>query len=154
MSAADGTGPDSDATPALGGPEGAQPYGPNTTAVRRFLQRLAALPAEEWDAAAAEWAQAAGSVAVQRADRALQAVIERAGREGERDAALGPLLQLVRLPDPPGHGPDDPPPLAAVAEPAAAAVLALVARDLLPAAAFDALYAPFARRIPTAALDR
>jgi hypothetical protein len=57
------------------------------------------------------------------------------GREAERDAAAGPLLQMVRLPDDPGA--IDP-----IAEPALATLMALVIRDVLPPDDFDALTAP------------
>jgi hypothetical protein len=133
--------------------DGPRPYGAQTPAVRRFLQRLAALHPDEWQAAAAEWEALVGTPAFARADRSLQQVIERAALESARDAALGPLLQLVRLPPPPGHPPDEPPPLAPVAEAALGAVLALVARDFLSASTFATLYAPFAARIPLDALE-
>ncbi len=128
------------------------PYGPATLQIRRFLQRLAALRPSEWDAAAAAFAAAQGSAAFRGADRALADAIARTGREPERDAALGPLVQLVRAP---GTAPVDGPeevPLAPVAEAALAAVLALLVRDVLPAPAFATLYAPFATVVPVAEL--
>lgn len=143
-----------------GGAGGGLPYGPQTLLVRRFLQRFAALGPDEWAAAAARGAAAEGTAAWARAERALEVLVERAGREAERDAALGPLLQLVRLPAGAGSGsgdaggtPDAEPALAPVAPTAAAAVLALVARDLLPEGAFAVLYAPFEPTIPAAVLE-
>ena len=137
----------------------AAPYGPNTLAVRRFLQRFAALAPDEWSAAAAAYDALQRTPAFRGADRALGAAVARAGRETERDAALGPLLQLVRLPHPaaPGAAAGDDAnvidvaaaaPLAPVAEAALAAVLALLVHDVLAPGAFATLYAPFAERIP------
>jgi hypothetical protein len=141
---------------AQGGQSG--PYGPQTLQIRRFLQRLAAMSGAEWEAVAAEFEALRVTPGFRRADAALGQVIERAGRESARDAALGPLLQLVRLPDaaPPGSAADDEDaavPLAPVAEAALAAVLALLVRDLVAATAFATLYGPFGARIPLAALD-
>ena len=121
----------------------AAPYGPNTPAVRRFLQRFAALAPADWDAAARAYDAAAGSAAQVAADRALARAVDQAGRQAERDAVVGPLVQLVRGPD---H--ESVAELPPVAEAALAALLALVMRDVLPARAFDALYAPFAPLVP------
>ena len=69
---------------------------------------------------------------------------------------VGPLVQLVRdAPPGPRRGgeADEGLALLPVAEAALAALLALVVRDVLPAHAFDALYAPFAELIPPDALD-
>jgi hypothetical protein len=138
-------------------PAGGQPYGPNTPAVRRFLQHLAALAPGDWDRAAAAYADAAGTAALSAADRALGRAVDQAGRAAERDAAVGPLVQLLQGASPaappapdPGVDPADAAlaALPAVAEAALAAVFALVVRDVLPARAFDALYAPFAALIP------
>ena len=124
------------------------PYGPNTPAVRRFLQRFAALAPDEWAAAARAFAANEGTPRHRRADRTLAATVASAGREGERDAALRPLAELVRRG---GRDADAEPELDPVAPAAVAAVLALVMRDVLAADAFDALYAPFAELVP---LDR
>ena len=149
--------------PAPTGPAPA-PYGPQTAQIRRFLQRLAALPATEWDAAAAEYAALQGSTRFLGADRALSAAVAAAQRERERDAALGPLVQLVqavREPDGRGApgaadgtpgGASDAVPLAPVAEAALAAVLALLVRDVLSASVFATLYGPFAERVPVETL--
>ena len=125
------------------------PYGPNTIAIRRFLQRLAALAPDERAAAARAYAAAAGSPRFRAADRALGMVVDRAGRTAERDAALGPLLQLVSADE---QADDADVALDPVAEPALAAMLALLARDLLPAETVATLYAPFAALIPHAEL--
>ena len=137
-------------TPAVG----RFPYGPNTTAVRRFLQRFAALSHDEWSAAVRAFDAAEGTPRFRRADVALGSAISGAGREAERDAAMRPLLQLVRATpdaaredgDDDGEDARDP-----GAPAAAAAVLALVARDVLHPDLFATLYAPFAELGP---LDR
>ena len=126
----------------------AAPYGPQTLEIRRFLQRLAALPEGEWTAAAAEYDALQGTGRFAAADRALSSAVARTQRETERDAALGPLAQLLRMPGAPDAPPADDAPLAPVAEAALAATLALLVRDVLPASAFATLYAPFASRIP------
>jgi hypothetical protein len=113
------------------------PYGPNTAAVRRFLQRFAALDARQWDAAAATFAALEPTPRFRAADRALGLSVERTGRTAERDAVVGPLLQIARAPE----GSDEPPPVAAAA---LAALLALVMRDVLDEGTFATLYAPFA----------
>ena len=152
---------DRPAEPAAAPPApGGSPYGPQTLAIRRFLQHLAALAPAAWDAIAAEFPAHAARPAYARADRALGLVIERAAREAERDAALGPLVQLVRLPSapdapaPPAGDDAADVPLHPVAEPALAAVLALLVRDLIPAASLDALYAPVAAHVPVERLAR
>lgn len=136
---------------------GGLPYGPNTPAVRRFLQRFAALRAADWEQAARRYVDGAGTAAFAAADRALAQAVERTGRTTERDAVVGPLVQLVRdAPLAPRRTDDDdglallPP----VAEAALAALLALVVRDVVPERAFDTLYAPFAELIPVQQLER
>jgi hypothetical protein len=134
--------------------------------VRRFLQRFAALRPGEWERAARRYEEQQGTAPLAAADRALAQAVERAGRAAERDAVVGPLVQLVRdAPPGPGGGGRAPGPGAAggadegpallppVAEAALAALLALVVRDVLPAPAFAALYAPFAELIPVDALE-
>ena len=131
----------------------AAPYGPQTLEIRRFLQRLAALSSAEWDAAAARFDALQGTGRFAAADRALSAAVAATGREPERDAVLGPLVQLVALPGADaaaGDAPDAEPALAPVAEAALAAVLALLVRDVLSASAFATLYGPFAEVIPAA----
>ena len=114
----------------------ALPYGPNTRAVRRFLQRFAALGDVQWHDAAQSLDAVEATPRYRAADRALGMSVERTGRGAERDAVVGPLLQLVRDP---AH---------AVAPAALGAVLALMMRDVLSDADFETLYRPFAELIP------
>jgi hypothetical protein len=128
---------------------GPRPYGPNTPAVRRFLQRLAALAESDWAAAADAFAASEGTSAFASADQALAIAIERSGRAADRDAVLGPLLQLVRRPaTEPAAEPVEHP----VAAAALGAVLALVVHDVLDEGAFGVLYAPFTTLVPLDAL--
>jgi hypothetical protein len=135
---------------------GALPYGPNTVAIRRFLQHLAARSAEECAAAARQFAATQRSAAFTAADRALEQAVSSTGREQERDALVGPLVQLLsghpdRLAaDPSGahRGMD----LEAMSEAALAATLALLVRDVLRPDDFATLYAPFAELIPVVRL--
>lgn len=126
----------------------ALPYGPRTPRVRHFLQRLARQPAIAWLAAARQYAERRDTPIVRRADRALGQVIDGHGRTRERDALVGPVLQMARtaVPAPMGEGDDET--LERMAEPALAAVLALLVEDLLAAEHVAALYAPFAQAIP------
>ena len=114
--------------------KGAQPYGPQTAAVRSFLVRLAGLGAADRDAVAARHAALADAPRYRRADATLGDVITRSGREAARDALTGPLLQLVKrqaaLTDA-AEGDADDIALDPIAEPALAALLALLVRDLL-----------------------
>lgn len=132
----------------------AQPYGPNTKAVRKFLVRLAGLGVSDREAVVARYATASTSRPYLLAEAALATAIERSGREALRDALSGPLLQLVRRPDAPEPTEEnaldglDP-----VAEPALAALLGLLVRDLLEPAHSNALYDAFAPTIPLADLD-
>lgn len=131
------------------------PYGPQTLEIRRFLQRLAALSPAEWAAATAAYDALQGTGRFAAADRALSAAVAHTQREPERDAALGPLAQLLRLPAAePASEPatDAEAPLAPVAEAALAATLALLVRDVLSPTAFATLYAPFAALVPPASL--
>jgi hypothetical protein len=114
------------------------PYGPNTAAVRRFLQRFAALSPAQWEEAAAAFAEIERTRRFATADLALAGAIERLGRDRERDAVVGPILQITRSADGEGGEPH------AVAAAALAAALALVARDVLDESDFATLYAPFA----------
>ena len=121
-------------------PPPAAPYGPNTPAIRRFLQRFAALGETEWDAAAAAFAALEPTRRFAAADRALADVVERLGRGRERDAVVGPILQITR----PCGDTGEPHPVAAAA---LAAALALLVHDALPEPDFATLYAPFASLI-------
>lgn len=133
------------------------PYGPHTADVRTFLRRLAELDADAHAEAVARWVAHAEQPAFRRAERLLGEVMARSGREAERDAAAGPLLQLVRSPneavptEPLAAATDDASlVLDPIAEPALAALMAIVVRDLLPAEAFATLVAPLAALVPAA----
>lgn len=70
-------------------------------------------------------------------------------REELRDALGGPLLQLTRSGRPATPGEQDLDTLVdPVAEPALAALLALLVGDVLPSTALAALYAPLESEIP------
>lgn len=123
------------------------PYGPMTPTIRAFLVRFAGLGATDRAQIVAAFAAQCVTRAWSDADRALGDTIERSGRTEERDALAGPLLQLARLDDAAEHGTDDVP-LDPVAEPALAALMALLVRDLLSPHHVATLYAPFAETIP------
>jgi hypothetical protein len=131
------------------------PYGPQTRAVRRFLERLSRLDAREWVIAARAYQAMSRDPAAAGADGALAAAFERTGREAARDAAVGPLVQLARAATaaaaagPATAGVEDD----ALAEVALAAALALIVRDALSADDFMLMYAPFAELIPLATLE-
>jgi hypothetical protein len=123
------------------------PYGPRTPQLRHFLQRLAAQPPVVWLAAARHFDRARDDAALRRADRALGAVITRLGRERERDALVGPILQLARRAAS-GAALDGDEAVERLAEPALAAALALLAADALPAEHVRALGSAFADVLP------
>lgn len=129
----------------------AAPYGPSTAIVRRFLASFAGLSAADRIAVIASYTERAESATWQRADAALATALTGADREAARDAVAGPLLQLVRIGEP-----NDDDPLASldpVAEPALAALLALLVADVLDAMHINTLYAPFEPLIPRASLQ-
>jgi hypothetical protein len=138
-----------DAATRLGTTGSVGPYGPSTGRVRRFLQRVAELDAASWTAAVADHVVIASSPAGRSADRALGRAIEAAGLHGERDAVLGPVVQLAATQDRRANIATD-----AGAETLLAAALAIVATPPLEHAALATLYAPFARLIPLASLDQ
>lgn len=132
-------------------PHGPAPYGPRTPQVRAFLQRLAQQPAVVWLAAARRYAAALATAEGQEADRALGDAIERTGRASERDALVGPVLQLAaRAAGGSPLGAEDPEQVERLAEPALAVALALVVEDVLDPAAAARLRAPFADLAPQA----
>jgi nucleoside-diphosphate-sugar epimerase len=71
-------------------------YGPQTAEIRRFLQRVATSDANTRARIVAAWQAISGTAALHLAERALGETIARSGREAERDAAAGPLLQMLR----------------------------------------------------------
>lgn len=129
------------------------PYGPRTARVRHFLVQLARQPAVVWLAAARHYEVHRNDDAMRRADRALGHAVEAYARERERDALVGPVLQLARRAVPaPIDGGDDIETMERLAEPALAAALALLVEDLLTAEQVETLYAAFADVVPLADL--
>lgn len=125
------------------------PYGPETPAIRRFLVRLAGLGMSDRQAIVDAYAGITSTRAYDAAEAELAQAIERSGRESARDALSGPLLQLVRGRAVPSDGSEDEA-LDPVAEPALAALLALLVRDLLDARVFDTLYRACEALVPLA----
>ncbi|MEO7521622.1 MAG: hypothetical protein ABIW79_07380 [Gemmatimonas sp.] len=128
------------------------PYGPATPKIRHFLVRLAALDAAARAAVAARFETVATSRDFEAAEGALANAIARSGRGDERDALAGPLLQLARRGGDvlPPDGIAQPPELDPIAEPALAALLALLVADLISVHHFETLYAAFDDVIPRA----
>jgi hypothetical protein len=128
----------------------ADPYGPNTPVVRRFLQRLAGKPATDCAAAARVYLSLQGTPPLIAADRAVAKAIEETDRIDARDAVVGPIIQLMnghaaRLESDPvlaGTNLDD------MAEAALAAALGLIVGDAIAADALEVLYRPYAELIP------
>ncbi|WP_411280236.1 hypothetical protein [Gemmatimonas sp.] len=123
----------------------ALPYGPQTAAVRGFLVRLAGLGAADRAAVVARYEAVAATRAYEGADTRLGDVITRSGREEARDALSGPLLQLVKRTTSPTATEIE---LEPIAEPALAALLALMVRDLLDDATLRLLTDAFSDTIP------
>ncbi len=128
----------------------ADPYGPNTAIVRRFLQRLAGKPATDCAAAARVYLSLQGTPPLIAADRAVAKAIEETDRTEARDAVVGPIIQLMN-----GHAArvESDPALAGVnlddmAEAALAAALGLIVGDVIAADALEVLYRPYAEMIP------
>ena len=128
----------------------AQPYGPQTAEIRAFLRELSMLSAPAHARVCARWEQLRGQEGFARADRALGETMVRLNREAERDAAAGPLMQMMRLEDPSrdsGVSANEAaavPTLDPIAEPALAALMATLLRDGLPEETFALLMSPFA----------
>ena len=137
------------------GPRPTMPYGPNTPAVRRFLQRLAGKPASDCITAARAYLSLQGTEELRMADRALGHALESSGRTDARDAVVGPLVQLMN-----GHAAkldaditggltvDD------LAESALAATLGLIVGDVIPAPMLEVLYRPFGGIIPLEEVEK
>ena len=128
-----------------------QPYGPETAAVRGLLVRLAGLGTADRAAVVARYETLAATRAYEAADTRLGEVITRSGREEARDALSGPLLQLMKRrvadTDTPSAVGDEIA-LEPIAEPALAALLALMVRDLLDDATVRLLTEPFSDILP------
>lgn len=123
----------------------ALPYGPNTAELRRFLVRFAGLGSADRTAVVSRYIAFSVTPAWNAAETQLGTAIERSGREPQRDALSGPLLQLVRPADAPAASTEEDAlaQLDPVAEPALAALLALMVKDLLPAPTVATLLQPF-----------
>ena len=126
---------------------GSQPYGPQTAAIRGFLVRLAGLGTTDRAAVVARYETIALTRDYEAADTRLGDVIKRSGREEARDALSGPLLQLMKRPVPDASTAAEIA-LEPIAEPALAALLALMVRDLLDDATVRLLTDAFTDTIP------
>jgi hypothetical protein len=131
------------------------PYGPNTPAVRRFLVDFAGLSQSDRANVVARYTQLSADNAWQQAERELGRVIVASGRESAQQALAGPLMQLVRRTSLATDGDssaeaesDQEPELDDVAEAALAALLTLLAQDLLNTEQRRTLLAPFADVLP------
>ncbi len=128
------------------------PYGPRTKQVRDFLVRFAGLGAHARADVVARYDAVSNTPAFMAAESILGETIARAGLLDARDALAGPLLQLVRAPDavPVAEhvsGEHDVM-LDAIAEPALAALLAILTEELVDPDITRQLYAPFFEAIP------
>ena len=126
---------------------GSQPYGPQPAAIRGFLVRLAGLGTTDRAAVVARYETIALTRDYEAADTRLGDVIKRSGREEARDALSGPLLQLMKRPVPDASTAAEIE-LEPIAEPALAALLALMVRDLLDDATVRLLTDAFTDTIP------
>jgi len=136
---------------------GPETYGPNTAAIRRFLVRLAGLGIEARSRVTDAYAAEVSTRAWMLAETALATAIERSGREPQRDSLSGPQLQMVQRDRGAAATATAATATAAeatdedrvldtldpVAEPALAALLALLVCDLLDGAQLARLMAPF-----------
>ncbi len=131
----------------------ALPYGPHTAAVRGFLVRLAGLGAADRATVVLRYESVAATRAYAAADARLGDVITRSGREEARDALSGPLMQLVKRPALATEtATANEFELEPIAEPALAALLALMVRDLLDDATLRLLTDAFSDAIPPGSL--
>ncbi len=125
-----------------------------TTQVRRFLVQFAGLGASARARIVERYLDLSSQRAFALAEQALAETIVQAGRIAEQDALAGPLLQLVGRERHASHdqtgdatdvgstSDDDVAHLDKVAEPALAAVLALLVADVLLPSVATTLYAP------------
>ncbi|MBY0491429.1 MAG: hypothetical protein K2R93_16455 [Gemmatimonadaceae bacterium] len=122
------------------------PYGPQSAAVRAMLVQLAGLGAADRARVVAAHTALCTTRAWVTAERQLAETMARSDREAYREALSGPLLQLVRVPDAPTPQTEEEAlaTLDPVAEPALAALLAVLVQDLLPPDTVRTLCAPFA----------
>lgn len=125
-------------------PPSVAPASPYPASVRRFLVQLAGLGAESRATVLSRHAALVDTPAYVAAETLIGETIERAGRGDSRDALAGPFLQLVRRKDAPATSDDVMAMLDPIAEPALAALLALLVADLVPASTVAVLCEPFA----------
>ncbi len=128
------------------------PYGPRTRQVRDFLVRFAGLGAHARANVVTRFNAVSNTPEFLAAEALLGETIARAGLLDARDALAGPLLQLVRVPDAaplsePSTGEQDVI-LDAIAEPALAALLAILTEELVDPDMTRRLYAPFDEALP------
>ena len=128
------------------------PYGPATVAIRRFLQRLAALDANAERDVVRHYEALSATDEFRRAELAMAMAVAEAGRVAERDSIAGPLIQIVRTRESQSDELVQQINISAnnlrpIAEPALGAILALLMRDTLTATQMQILYEPFASLI-------
>lgn len=129
------------------------PYGPNSGLVRRFLQRLAAIGVALEQQVVTSYETITKRDEFWVADSAVAILVAKAGRQSDRDAMAGPLLQLAAgKVGPEVSAAAAPVPLRPIAEPALAALLALMMTDLLEPDHFQVLYESFEQAIPIESL--
>lgn len=128
---------------AAGVPPARDPYGPQTAAVRRFLVQFAGLGADARAEVMTRHRAIVDGREYVAAESLIGETIARAGRTDARDALAGPLFQLVRTTPTTASDDDVLSMLDPIAEPALAALLALLVADLVPSSALAELYQPF-----------
>jgi len=131
---------------------GQGPYGPRTKEVRDFLVHFAGLGAHARAGVVARYNAMSNTPEFTAAESVLGETIARAGLLDARDALAGPLLQLVRAPEPvPASTQDaneDDVVLDPIAEPALAALLAILTEGLVDPDITRQLYSPFDDAMP------
>lgn len=128
------------------------PYGPNSSEIERFLDRLPQLSIERLGEAVRAWrAEIAESGTWHSAEDAVSRAIADTGRHRPQWLILERLFNTFR--ESPWFKPGQPGSLVPGSDAAAqyvttAALLALLVRDVLAPAAFETLYCPFENIIP------
>lgn len=127
------------------------PYGPNTAAMDRFLERFEQLSTQELRGTLERWRAVVGRGSWFQAEDAVSAAIAATNRYVARDRMQGRLYDIFRTArwfhaEVPGTA--VPGNEATAQYVASSALLALMVRERLHAHEFDVLYAPFASAIP------